>query len=167
MRPTGHVWAADGGRGRPPDRRDSTSGTRASMGAEYAFRDPLSSGLGRETGECGAGGIPAGGLRLVSAAGKQAGARRRSRMVRELRTVQFPSTSCCHVPPAQVVARHRPSQRASARPCRRQEVQGDLDAPLAAGPEVVLEDSLERPLAPEEPGFPRSYLLLALGRLGL
>ena len=53
MRPTGHVWAADGGRGRPPDRRDSTSGTRASMGAEYAFRDPLSSGLGRETGECG------------------------------------------------------------------------------------------------------------------
>ena len=45
-----------------------------------------------------------------------------------------------------------------ARPWRRQEVQGDLDAPLAAGPEVVLEDSLERPLAPEELGFPRSYI---------
>jgi hypothetical protein len=52
----------------------------------------------------------------------------------------------CHVPPAQVVARHRPGQRATARPWRRQEVQADLDAPLAAGPEVILKGSLKSSL---------------------
>ena len=36
----------DGGHGRPPDRRDPACGTRAPMGAEYAFRDPLSSRMG-------------------------------------------------------------------------------------------------------------------------
>jgi len=51
--------------------------------------------------------------------------------------------SRCHVPPAQVVARHRPGQRATARPWRPQEVQADLDAPLAAGPKVILKGSLK------------------------
>ena len=71
--------------GRPADRRGPATGSDAAVGVEPAVRDPLSPGLGRGAGRCGAGTLPARRQRLVSTPGTSAGIRRRSLRLGDLR----------------------------------------------------------------------------------